>query len=292
MERYRAAVDEAVATRKQRDTRTLEEKSLYEQSFIQCQYIWEDFPDIRGLTFHPRVGAIAAALTGATRVRLWHDQALYKEAGGRETEAHQDQPYWPIAERDTVTVWTPLSEVDGRSGCMGYVPGSHLGEAEFIDIFNTPGDGKRLQEKFASTPPVFVPCSPGDVIFHSGFTVHMAKANQSDRTRRVYTAIYFRDGCTRAGDARASIGGSHRNSDRQRDRRPCDADRLAARRRPVSAAGPVARSRHGEADPCTAARHHSAQLTPWPPTSRSASPAQASFTPTRKIPTSTRAFAG
>ena len=60
----------------------------------------------------------------------------------------------------------------------------------------------------ASTPPVFVPCSPGDVIFHSGRTVHMAKPNQSDRTRRVYTAIYFRDGCTRAGDARASIGGS------------------------------------------------------------------------------------
>jgi hypothetical protein len=27
----------------------------------------------------------------------------------------------------------------------------------------------------------------------------MAKANQSDRTRRAYTAIYFRDGCTRAG---------------------------------------------------------------------------------------------
>jgi ectoine hydroxylase-related dioxygenase (phytanoyl-CoA dioxygenase family) len=199
LERFGAAVDVAVATRKARDTRKLEEKTPYEQSFIQCQYLWEDFPDIRGLTFHPRVGEIAAALTGATRVRLWHDQALYKEAGGRETEAHQDQPYWPIAERDTVTIWTPLGEVDERSGCMGYVPGSHVGDAEFIDIFNTPGDGKRLQEKFASTPPVFVRCAPGDAIFHSGFTVHMAKANQSDRTRRVYTAIYFRDGCTRAG---------------------------------------------------------------------------------------------
>ena len=128
--RFGAAVDVAVATRKQRDTRKLEEKSLYEQSFIQCQYLWEDFPDIRGLTFHPRVGEVAAALTGAARVRLWHDQALYKEAGGRETEAHQDQPYWPIAERDTVTIWIPLGEVDERSGCMGYVPGSHLGDAE------------------------------------------------------------------------------------------------------------------------------------------------------------------
>jgi ectoine hydroxylase-related dioxygenase (phytanoyl-CoA dioxygenase family) len=199
LERFGPAVDAAVATRKQRDTRKLEEKSLYEQSFIQCQYLWEDFPAIRGLTFHPRIGEIAAALTGGTRVRLWHDQALYKEAGGRETEPHQDQPYWPINERDTTTIWIPLSEVDERSGCMGYIPGSHLGDAEFIDIFNTPGDGRRLQEKFAGTPPVFVRCAPGDAIFHSGYTVHMAKANQSDRTRRVYTAIYFRDGCTHSG---------------------------------------------------------------------------------------------
>jgi ectoine hydroxylase-related dioxygenase (phytanoyl-CoA dioxygenase family) len=197
--RYGESVDEAVAIRKRRDTRKLAEKSLYEQSFIQCQYLWEDFPAIRGLTFHPRIGALAAALIGADRVRLWHDQALYKEAGGRETEAHQDQPYWPINERDTVTIWIPLCKVDDHTGCMGYVPGSHRGDAEFVDIFNTPGDGKRLQQKFAATPPVFVHCAVGDAIFHSGYTIHMAKPNLSDQTRRVYTAIYFRDGCTRGG---------------------------------------------------------------------------------------------
>jgi ectoine hydroxylase-related dioxygenase (phytanoyl-CoA dioxygenase family) len=197
--RYGAAMDAAVASRKRHDTRTLEQKSLYEQSFIQCQYLWEDFPEIRGLTFHPRIGEIAAALTGAQRVRLWHDQALYKEAGGRETEAHQDQPYWPINERDTVTAWMPLCRVDDRTGCMGYVPSSHLGEAEFIDIFNTPGDGQRLKSRFASTPPSYIHCAPGDVIFHHGYTVHLAKPNLSDSTRRVYTAIYFRDGCTRGG---------------------------------------------------------------------------------------------
>ena len=73
-------------------------------------------------------------------------------------------------------------------------------EAEFIDIFSTPGDGKRLTDKYADTPPVYVHCQPGDVIFHGGFTTHMAKANRSDRTRRVYTAIYFADGAHRAGE--------------------------------------------------------------------------------------------
>ena len=198
--RHGAAVDEAVAVRKRGDLRRFDEKSPYEQSFMQCQYFWEDFPDVRPLTFHPRIGEAAAALIGTDRVRLWHDQALYKEAGGRETEAHQDQPYWPIAETDTATAWIPLSAVNGATGCMGYIPGSHKGEAEFVDIFQSPGAGKRLEEKFAATPPVFVHCAPGDVIFHHGYTVHMAKANRSKATRRVYTAIYFADGSHRAGD--------------------------------------------------------------------------------------------
>lgn len=197
--RYGAAVDEAVAVRKAGDTRRLDEKSPYEQSFLQCQYIWEDFPGVRPLTFHPAIGELAAALIGAPRIRLWHDQALYKEAGGRETEAHTDQPYWPIAERDTATVWIPLGAVDEAAGCMGYVPGSHRNPAEFVDIFTTPGAGKALEAKFADTPAVFVPCAAGDVIFHHGSTVHLAGANRSDHTRRVYTAIYFRDGCRRGG---------------------------------------------------------------------------------------------
>lgn len=199
IEHYAGAVDEAVAVRKQHDTRTLDEKSPYEQSFIQCQYLWEDVPRVRNLTFHPRIGRLAAALIGAERLRLWHDQALYKEPGGRETEAHQDHAYWPIAERDALTVWIPFQPVDDRIGCMGYVPGSHLGDAEFIDIFTRPGVGKEFERRQAQ-PPVFVPCKPGDAIFHHSHTVHMARSNRSDTVRRVYTAIYFRDGCTRGGD--------------------------------------------------------------------------------------------
>ena len=197
LDRYGAAVDQAVAERKRGDTRAFEEKTPYEQSFLQCQYIWEDYPGVRPLTFHPLIGEICAALIGAERIRLWHDQALYKEAGGRPTEAHTDQPYWPIAETDIATVWIPLSEVDEQSGCMGYVPGSHRDSTEFIDIFRTPDAGKVLEERYSDTPAQFVRCARGDVIFHHGCTVHMAKPNRSGETRRVYTAIYFRDGCHR-----------------------------------------------------------------------------------------------
>ena len=197
--RFRAHVDRAVAWRTRRDPRGLDEKTPFEQSFTMCQYLWEDHPEIAPLTFHPRVAGAAAELIGAEAVRLWHDQALYKEAGGRETEMHQDQPYWPIAERDSLTAWIPLVEVDEEMGCMGYIPGSHTGPLTFIDVFTTPGQGKDF-ERAQKERPVFVSCVPGDVLFHHGGTIHCARPNRSDRVRRVHTAIYFRDGCTRRND--------------------------------------------------------------------------------------------
>jgi ectoine hydroxylase-related dioxygenase (phytanoyl-CoA dioxygenase family) len=204
---YRAAVDAAVTARKRNDTRSLAEKSPYEQSFIQCQYLWEDFPPVRPLTFHPKVVGAAAALIGAERMRIWHDQALYKEVGGRETDAHQDHPYWPIAELKTLTAWIPLVEVDDTAGCMGYVPGSHDSKAEYVNIFSEPGSGEKLLAKQKAAP-VYKPARPGDVLFHHGLTVHLAKPNRSDRTRKAYTVIYFADGCTR------SANGGHTSVDR------------------------------------------------------------------------------
>lgn len=195
---HRAAVDEAVAVRKRNDSRTLAEKTPYEQSFIQCEYLWEDFPAVRSLAFEPKIASLAAALLQADRVRMWHDQALYKEPGGRETDAHQDHAYWPIAETDAVTAWLPLVDVDETTGCMGYIAGTQDAGCDFVDIFNTPGSGAALQQKHGGAPTTYVIARAGDVIFHRARTVHMAKANTSSQMRRVYTCIYFRDGCTRS----------------------------------------------------------------------------------------------
>lgn len=196
--KFGKAVDEAVAARKINDARALSEKTAYEQSFIQCQNLWEDWPAVRALTFHPAITEMAAHLIGANRLRLWHDQALYKEPGGRETDAHQDHPYWPINEDRTLTAWIPLMDISEEVGCMGYVPGSHLGRRTFVNIFTEPGSGEKLLEQLAPARPCFVPCRVGDVLFHNGSTAHLAKANRSPMMRRVHTAIYFADGCTRS----------------------------------------------------------------------------------------------
>ena len=199
LDRLAPAVAAAVARRKAADTRSLGDKSRYEQSFLQCQNLWEDSDDVRPLTFHPRVGAVAAALLGADAVRLWHDQALFKEPGGRETDPHQDQPYWPIAEPDTVTAWVPLHDVALDGGCMGYVPGSHtLGLRRFVDIFSGEPEDLLDDPALADRSPVFVEVPRGSVAFHHGLTAHLARPNRTDRVRQVHTMIYFADGCTRA----------------------------------------------------------------------------------------------
>ena len=203
LERFAVATDGAVATRKRSDTRAVEQKSRYEQSFVQCINLWEDHPEVRALTFHPRVAHLAAELLRTPAVRLWHDQALYKEPGGRITDAHQDQPYWPIAEPDTVTAWVPFDGSTIESGAMGYLPGSHrVGVRRFVNIFGA-DDPENLLEHgdFAKITPVYVEVPRGGVAFHHGYTVHTAHPNQGAAMRRVHTMIYFRDGCTRGSPA-------------------------------------------------------------------------------------------
>lgn len=200
LERFGAAVDCAVRSRGSNDHRTLAEKSAYEQSFTQCINLWEDNPEVLPLTFHRRISEVATALIGVPALRLWHDQALYKESGGRYTEPHQDQPYWPMEERDTLTAWIPFDGSTHETGCMGYVPGSHLvGLRKFVNIFSADENVKILEDpKIGGVPPVYVEVPRGAVAFHHGLTVHMAKPNRSGRTRRVHTMIYFRDGATRS----------------------------------------------------------------------------------------------
>ena len=193
------AVDAAVSDRKAHDTRVVAEKSRYEQSFIQCINLWEDHPRVRALTFNTRIAQAAAELLGVASIRLWHDQALYKEAGGRATDCHQDQPYWPIAEANTITAWIPIDGSTVASGAMAYVPASHrAGLQEYVHIFGHEDPPSLLDHPaLAGAEPVAVEVPAGSVAFHHGLTVHLAHANTTQRTRRVHSVIYLADGSTR-----------------------------------------------------------------------------------------------
>ncbi|MFP8879869.1 MAG: phytanoyl-CoA dioxygenase family protein [Myxococcota bacterium] len=203
---YGDAVDRAVADRTRSDPRPLTQKTRYEQSFQQCLNLWEDHDDVRPLSFHPRIGEAAARLLGAHAVRIWHDQALYKEPGGRVTDPHQDQPYWPIREPRTVTAWIPFQDVHRGNGAMGYLSGSHIsGLRKFSNIFSGTGFDVDQLPEVRDLETRFVDVPAGTVAFHHGLTVHRALPNDGERTRRVHTVIFFADGCTRTEQRHPSV---------------------------------------------------------------------------------------
>jgi ectoine hydroxylase-related dioxygenase (phytanoyl-CoA dioxygenase family) len=204
LDRYGKAVDAAVAHRTADDHRSLADKNLYEQTFVQCMRLWEDHPDVSPFTFHPKLCAAAAALLKTDCVRLWHDQALYKEPGGRKTDAHLDYPFWPVDKPDLVSVWIPFQDVGPGDGMMSYVQGSHkAGITDFVDIGQLRGGQPYdiLQdEKVASLPLVPVAAKKGSAIFHHACTIHCADANETGSTRRVFTMVYLADGLRRSRD--------------------------------------------------------------------------------------------
>ncbi len=198
LDAYEEAVTAAVRQRVGSQLRPLEERSRYQQSFIQCMNLWEDSAAVRSLTFDARLGRMAATLLRVPSVRLWHDQALYKEANGPSTVAHQDHPYWPIQETASVTAWIPLQGSTLASGAMGYVPGSHaIGLRKFVNIFFGEPVDILADPEITEIEPMFVEVPKGGVAFHHGLTVHLAKPNTTDRDRAVFTIIYFPDGSRR-----------------------------------------------------------------------------------------------
>ncbi len=198
LDRYGSAVTAAVADRTRNDTTPLEEKSRYQQSFVQCMNLWEDHPEVAPLVFHPASAGRRRSCSRVRAVRLWHDQALVKRAGGRVTDPHQDHPYWPIAETASVTAWIPFAGSTAASGAMSYLPGSHtIGVRKFVNIFFGEPEDILADPEVAGLEPVLVEVPRGSVAFHHGLTVHLAGANTTDRDRVVQTVIYFPDGSTR-----------------------------------------------------------------------------------------------
>lgn len=198
VDRFGRAVTDAVQWRTQNHDVPLEQRSRYQQSFVQCMNLWEDRPDVAPLTFHPRICQAAAELMEVDACRLWHDQALFKEAHGRETDAHQDHPYWPMKETNTITAWVPFVKSTLENGALGYLPGSHaVGMRKFVNIFFGEPEKIREEPEFKDIEPVFLEVPPGSVAFHHGLTVHLAGPNTTDVDRAVHTIILFADGNTR-----------------------------------------------------------------------------------------------
>ncbi|MEM7537100.1 MAG: phytanoyl-CoA dioxygenase family protein [Chloroflexota bacterium] len=193
---FRAIIGAAVGYSYRDDHRTLAEKPAYQQSFLQAMRLCFQFPAIKPFSFSKRFAGVARDLMRVDHVRLWHDQALYKQPHARLTNHHQDAAFWPLEPGGlTTTLWMALCDVPMERGCMAFVPNSHqLGEKEFVDIFNGTDEMERRSKKVRESEWVPLPLRAGDATFHSGLTYHRAFANQTDEMREAMTVIYFGDG--------------------------------------------------------------------------------------------------
>lgn len=194
---YRQVINEA-AYKYNTETRKLEERDTYGKAFLQIMNLWESDEAVRKFTLAKRFAKVAADLLGVENVRIYHDQALYKEPGGGFTPWHQDQYYWPLSTTNTVTMWMPLIDIAEDMGMLTFASGSHKeGSVKNIAIsdeseatLNDYIHRKGYDVTRAST------MNAGDATWHYGWTLHAAPGNQSGITREVMTVIYFADGAT------------------------------------------------------------------------------------------------
>ncbi|HRH50442.1 MAG TPA: phytanoyl-CoA dioxygenase family protein [Panacibacter sp.] len=187
--------NEAISERvKQMNTvvESLEERSTYGKAFLQLFNLWQVDETVKQLIFSKRLAKIAADLMQTDGVRIYHDQALFKEGGGGITPWHADQYYWPLETDKTITAWMPLQATPLEMGPLEFSAGSHIiVEGRELQI----GDESEItiQKKLRVTDfkHVIEPFDAGEISFHSGWVFHRAGANITNQMRKVMTIIYM-----------------------------------------------------------------------------------------------------
>jgi hypothetical protein len=197
---FRPAIESAVL-RATRHLRPIESRDTYGKAFLQVPNLCVTDDVVRAFTFAPRFARVAAELLQVDGVRLYHDQALFKEPGGGHTPWHQDQVYWPLDNDKCVTMWMPLVDVPSAVGSMTFADGSHLhGDLGHGIIGDQSEAGfAALVRDDALPTSTHGAMRAGDATFHMGWTLHRADANPTGLLRSVMTVIYIADG-TRVGE--------------------------------------------------------------------------------------------
>ena len=178
------------------ESRPMESRDTYGKAFLQCMNLWVDDSAVKDFVFARRFAKIVADLMGVDAVRLYHDQALYKEPGGGHTPWHQDQYYWPLSTPHAITMWMPLVDITLDMGIMSFASGSQdEGYLAALSISDESEEHFRAfvdEQGYAISEPKAM--RAGDATFHNGWVLHNAPGNSTGVMREVMTIIYFADG--------------------------------------------------------------------------------------------------
>lgn len=170
----------------------MEERDTYDKAFLQIMNLWTKDEEIKRFVFSKRLAGIATQLMKVNGVRLYHDQALFKEPRGGITPWHADQFYWPLSNDNTTTVWIPLQDTPMEMGPLEFSDRSHKLEIG-RDLAISDDSEQQIQEalKKEGFETIANPYELGELSFHSGWLFHRAGANQTHQMRKVMTMIYM-----------------------------------------------------------------------------------------------------
>lgn len=178
------------------EKRKLIDRDTYGKAFLQIMNLWLTNEKVKQFVLAKRFAKVAADLMGVKNVRIYHDQALFKEPGGGPTPWHQDQYYWPLDTTNTVTMWMPLVDIPNQDmGMLTFASGSHkdgyVFDHEISDESETEFENYVHKKGFPISRPDYM--KAGDATWHYGYTIHHAPGNSSEILREVMTVIYFAD---------------------------------------------------------------------------------------------------
>jgi phytanoyl-CoA hydroxylase len=206
LEHWRSSVMEAVEDRKGQkmpgksiktgeDDGINKEADYFKNVFDQLLNLWQTNDKVKEIMFDEVIGKMAADLSGADGIRIWHDQALIKRPWANPTSWHLDTPFWSFSDRRALSIWVALDDVTLENGCMFFIPGSHK-----ETTFESPQIGKNLADifdvypQFKTAKSVPAVMKAGSCSFHNGLTIHGAHANMTSGFRRAMTCAYMPDG--------------------------------------------------------------------------------------------------
>ena len=112
---------------------------------------------------------------------------------GSVVEWHQDLAYYPLTNRDAISILVYLDDASATNGCLKVIPRLHLGS-----LLNHTHDGffqGRVTEPVDESTSVLLEGKAGDVIFMHCMTPHASTTNTSIYARRTLILGY------RAADA-------------------------------------------------------------------------------------------
>lgn len=194
VEAYHEVIKKA-AEKYNTERRKMEDRDTYGKAFLQIMNLWRNDDAVKKFVMSKRFAKVAADLMGVKNVRIYHDQALYKEPGGGPTPWHQDQYYWPIDTTNTITMWMPLVDITVDMGMLTFASGSHKNGSVFD--FEISDESEQEFDKYVNENKYDITrattMKAGDATWHYGFTIHNAPGNQSKTMREVITIIYLAD---------------------------------------------------------------------------------------------------